>query len=72
MVLPRGGAEARREQREEATAGPGGQLAYPVLLLFFSACTKASGRAPGARVAQEYQVDWVVHRQGAIKHTVAK
>ena len=27
-----GGAEARREQREESTTGPGGQLACPVLL----------------------------------------
>jgi hypothetical protein len=28
-----GGAEARREQREESTTGPGGQLACPVLVL---------------------------------------
>jgi hypothetical protein len=28
-----GGAEARREQREESTTRPGGQLACPVLLL---------------------------------------
>jgi hypothetical protein len=29
---PTGGAEARREQREESTTGPGGQLACLVLL----------------------------------------
>jgi hypothetical protein len=32
MAHTHGGAEARREQREEPTTGPGGQLACPVLL----------------------------------------
>jgi hypothetical protein len=41
-----------------------GEYNYPAVI--------NKGRAPGARVAQDYATNWVVHHQGAIAHSVAQ